>query len=228
MAATSPVAAFSLSSAELAVLVDLMSGGRLLDSSSALADFQIDESGREATEEQLLDRGLLISLPFEAEAGVTTQLATVLGAALSPDQVCIVRTVRQEHTDPPVIFSFTGSSIVRNTVAPEGQHEFEQLADLDAALDGILAAGGALEAPSPKRGAKPRPLAELLDSAARMVLLMIAVHPDAPDTDAGSLAWVQNDEGLWLVDPASNEEDPAAKPVSVGTLKKRIAAELEA
>lgn len=222
------MAHFELTSAELAVLVDHMAGGQLLSSPDALSDLELDDARREAAEEDLLDRGLLISLPFETEAGVTSQLATVLGAALSPDQVCIVRTVQQEHTDPPVIFSFTGSSIVRNTVIDEGKHEFEQLADMDAALDGILAAGGALGALNPKRGAKPRPVAELLESAARMVLLMVAVHPGAPDAAAGSLAWVQNEQGLWLVDPASSEEEPAAKPVSVGTLKKRIVAELGA
>jgi len=72
---------FSLTSAELAVLVDHMTGGRLLEQTTTLPELHVDEQALEAAEEGLLDRGLLVSLPFEEASGVTSELASVLSAA---------------------------------------------------------------------------------------------------------------------------------------------------
>src|SRR3970040_1402118 len=112
---------YTSSPAALAVLIDHMTGDRLLEETAALTELQVDEQALVAAEENLLDQGLLLSLPFEQVSGVTSQLASVLSAALSPDRVCVVRTIHPDHTNPPVIFSFTSESITRNQVHQHGQ-----------------------------------------------------------------------------------------------------------
>lgn len=213
---------FSLSSAELAVLVDHMTGGRLLESEQAPAGLALETAAAEAVEQQLLDRGLLLTLPFEETAGVTSQLASVLSAAITPEQVCVVRSIQQEHTDPPVTFSFTPECISRNRLDGEGRHEFSELADRDAALDGILAAGGAEQAASVPRAEQPRPLPELLERAERLVTVLIVRDPAEEQAEPHSLAWVITDGGLWMVDPASDGENPTAVPVGTDQLRERI------
>jgi len=230
---------FSLTSAELAVLVDHMTGGRLLEQTTTLPELHVDEQALEAAEEGLLDRGLLVSLPFEEASGVTSELASVLSAAISPDRVCIVRTVHGDHTDPPVFFSFTPECITRNQVDEQGQHVFAELADHEAAVSAILTLGAAEEA-SLKKGAakksptkkgraasKPRPLADLLKEATRLVILMVVAGPAEPAAAAASLSWVETDAGLWLVDGASDGEAPLAGPVGVKALRQRIGATVE-
>ena len=147
--------AYTLSSAELAVLIDHMTGGRLLDETASLTELQVDKQALVAAEENLLDQGLLLSLPFEQVSGVTSQLASVLSAALSPDRVCVVRTIHPDHTDPPVIFSFTSESITRNQVDQHGQHVFAELADQDEALTAILSTGRSLDAQAPRHSEAP-------------------------------------------------------------------------
>jgi hypothetical protein len=234
------VNAFTLTSAELAVLVDHMTGGRLLEKTASLPELQVDEQALEAAEEGLLDRGLLVSLPFEEASGVTSELASVLSAAITPDRVCIVRTVHGDHTDPPVFFSFTPECITRNQVDQQGQHVFAELADREAAVSAIMAAGGAAEKTAAKKGAekkapakkgraatKPRPLADLLKETTRLVMLMVVADPAEPSAAAASLSWVETDAGLWLVDAASDGEAPLATPVAEKALRQRIGAAVE-
>jgi hypothetical protein len=218
---------FSLNSAELAVLMDHMTGGRLLDETAALTELQVDQEALVAAEENLLDRGLLLSLPFEQVPGVTSQLASVLSAALSPDRVCVVRTIHQDHSDPPVIFSFTSESITRNQVDQHGQHVFTELADQDEALTAILSTGGALDAHKRRGTAQPRPVEQLLKDAQRLIMLMVVVDPAGPGAAAHSLAWVETDAGLWLVDGASGGDTPVATPVAIADLRDRIGSILE-
>jgi len=219
--------AYTLTSAELAVLIDHMTGGRLLDQTAALTELQVDEQALVAAEETLLDQGLLLSLPFEQVSGVTSQLATVLSAALSPDRVCVVRTIHPDHTDPPVIFSFTSESITRNQVDQHGQHVFTELADQEGAVSAILSTGRVLDAPKRRGTAKPRPLEQLLKDAQRLVMLMVVVDPAEPGAAAHSLAWVETDTGLWLVDEASDDDTPVATPVAIAGLRVRIGSLLE-
>ena len=219
--------AYTLTSAELAVLMDHMTGGRLLDQTAALTELQVDEQALVAAEENLLDKGLLLSLPFEQVSGVTSQLANVLSAALSPDRICVVRTIHPDHTDPPVIFSFTSESITRNQVDQNGQHVFTEFADQDEALTEILSTGRALEAPKRSGTAKPRLVEQLLKDAQRLVMLMVVVDPAEPGAAAHSLAWVETDAGLWLVDGASDGDTPVATPVAIAGLRDRIGSILE-
>lgn len=224
--------AYTLTSAELAVLMDHMTGGRLLDQTATLTELQVDKQALVAAEENLLDQGLLLSLPFEQVSGVTSQLASVLSAALSPDRVCVVRTIHPDHTDPPVTFSFTSETITRNQVDQHGQHIFTELADQDEALTEVLAAGGqaaptkapAKQAPGDngRARAKPRALAVLLKDAQRLVMLMVVVDPAEPGAAAHSLAWVETDAGLWVVDGAVDGDTPVATPVSIADLRDRI------
>ncbi len=218
---------YNLTSAELAVLIDHMTGGRLLDQTAVLSDLKVNEKTLGEAEENLLDQGLLISLPFEETSGVTSQLATVLGAALTPDTVCIVRTIHRDHTDPLVILSFTAESITRNTVASSGEHVFTELADQGEALTAILSAGGALDAPNDIAASEPKLLEELLKDAQRLVILMVVEDPAEVEAVAHSLAWVETDEGLWLVEGAGDGETPLAQPVEVAGLRQRIGAVLE-
>ena len=228
---------YSLTSAELAVLVNHMSGGRLLEKTASLPELQVDEQALGAAEEELLDRGLLVSLPFEEVSGVTSQLASVLSAAITPDRVCIVRTVHGDHTDPPAIFSFTPECITRNQVDDQGQHVFAELADQEEAVSVIMAAGGvaapkkapAKKAPAKKGRAtsKPRPLADLLKEATRLVILMVVADPVESTAEAHSLSWLETEAGLWLVDRASDGEAPLAAPVAEKALRLRIGAALE-
>jgi len=229
--------AYTLTSAELTVLMDHMTGGRLLDQTAALTELQVDEQALVAAEENLLDQGLLLSLPFEQVSGVSSQLASVLSAALSPDRVCVVRTIHQGHTDPPVIFSLTAECIARNQVDEQGQHVFAELADQEQVLSAILEAGGevAAEEGSAKNGTakkgrgtpKPRPLADLLKEAHRLVMLMVVEDPADQKAVAHSLAWVETDEGLWLADGTLDSEEPLAQPVGVAGLCQRVGAALE-
>jgi hypothetical protein len=234
------VSDFTFSSAELAVLINHMTGGRLLEAAPALPELRVDEQTLAAAEEELLDRGLLVSLPFEEVSGVTSQLASVLSAAITPDRVCIVRTVHGDHTDPPVFFSFTPECITRNQVDEQGQHVFTELADQEEAVAAILAAGGAAEKASAKQGAakkapakkskaaaKSRPLADLLKDASRLVMLMVVTDPAEPEAAAASLSWLETDVGLWLVDGASDGEAPLATPVGEKALRQRVAAAAE-
>jgi hypothetical protein len=231
---------FSLTSAELAVLVNHMTGGRLLEQTTTLPELHVDEQALEAAEEGLLDRGLLVSLPFEEASGVTSELASVLSAAITPERVCIVRTVHGDHTDPPVMFSFTPDCITRNQVDEQGQHIFAELADREAAVSAIMAAGGAAEKAPAKKGAvkkspakkgratsKPRPLADLLKEATLLVILMVVADPAEPSAAATSLSWLETEAGLWLVDGASDGEAPLAAPIAEKALRQRIAAVLE-
>ena len=235
---------FTFNSAELAVLINHMTGGRLLEKTAALPELMVDEHALEAAEEELLDRGLLVSLPFEEVSGVTSQLASVLSAAITPDRVCIVRTVHGDHTDPPVFFSFTPECVTRNQAGADGQHVFARLADPDEAVSAILGAGapessgveaagskaaakkGAVRKTPAKKG-KPRPVAELLPEATRLVMLMLVADPAEPSAAAASLSWVETEAGLWLVDGASDGEAPLAAPVAEKALRQRIAAALE-
>lgn len=221
------VRTYSLTSAELVVLMDHMTGGRLLDETAVLSDLEVNEQTLGEVEENLLDQGLLISLPFEEASGVTSQLATVLGAALTPERVCIVRTIHQDHTDPLVIFSFTAESITRNTVASPGEHVFTELADQEEALTAILSAGGAPAAQDELVTSEPRPVEELLKDAHRLVILMVVEDPAEAGAAAHSLAWVETGEGLWLVEGAADGETPLAQPVEVAGLRQRIGAVLE-
>lgn len=218
---------FSLTSAELAVLIDHMSGGRLLEDTASLSELQVDEQALVAAEENLLDQGLLLSLPFEQVSGVTSQLASVLSAALSPDRVCVVRTIHPDHTDPPGIFSFTSETITRNQVDQHGQHVFTELADQDEAVTAILSTGRAPDAPKRLGTAKPQPVEQLLKDAQRLVMLMVVVDPAEPGAAAHSLAWVETDAGLWLVDGASDGDTPVATPVAIAGLRDRIGSILE-
>ncbi len=218
---------FSLTAAELAVLMDHMTGGRLLDETAVLSDLEVNEQTFGEVEENLLEQGLLISLPFEEASGVTSQLATVLAAALTPERVCIVRTIHQDHTDPLVIFSFTGESITRNTVPSPGEHVFTELADQEEALTAILSAGGALDAPNDLSASESQPLEELLKDAQRLVILMVVEDPADAGAVAHSLAWVETGEGLWLVAGAGDGETPLAQPVDVAGLRQRIGDMLE-
>ena len=234
------VSRFTLTSAELAVLVNHMTGGRLLEKTASLPELQVDEQALGAAEEELLDRGLLVSLPFEEVSGVTSQLASVLSAAITPDRVCVVRTVHGDHTDPPVMFSFTPECITRNQVDGQGQHVFSELADQEEAVSAILAAGGAVERAPAKKGAakkppakkgraatKPRPVADLLKEATRLVMLMVVADPAEPAAAAASLSWLETEAGLWLVDGASDGEAPLAAPIAERALRQRIGAALE-
>jgi hypothetical protein len=164
----------------------------------------------------------------------------VLSAAITPDRVCIVRTVHGDHTDPPVFFSFTPECITRNQVDQQGQHVFAELADREAAVSAIMAASGAAEktaakkeaekkAPAKKgRGAtNPRPLADLLKEATRLVMLMVVADPAEPAAAAISLSWLETDAGLWLVDGASDGEAPLAAPIAEKALRQRVAAAIE-
>ena len=231
---------FTFSSAELAVLINHMTGGRLLEAAPALPELQVDEQTLAAAEEELLDRGLLVTLPFEEVSGVTSQLASVLSAAITPDRVCIVRTVHGDHTDPPVMFSFTPECITRNQVDNQGQHVFVELADREEAVSAILAAGGAADKTPARKGAakkapakkgrattKPRPLADLLKEATRLVMLMVVADPAEPAAAAHSLSWLETEAGLWLVDGASDGEAPQAAPILERALRTRVAAAIE-
>jgi hypothetical protein len=230
---------YSLTSAELAVLVDHMTGGRLLEQTTMLPELHVDEQALEAAEEGLLDRGLLVSLPFEEASGVTSELASVLSAAITPDRVCIVRTIHGDHTDPPVMFSFTPECITRNQVDEQGRHVFSELADREEAVSAILTLGAAEEAPLKKGAAKktpakknraatkPRPLADLLKEATRLVILMVVADPAEPAAAAAGLSWLETDQGLWLVDGASDGEAPLAAPVAVKALQQLVGAALE-
>jgi hypothetical protein len=232
------VSDFSLSSAELVVLINHMTGGRLLEKSAALPELEVDEQALKAAEESLLERGLLISLPFEEVSGVTSELASVLSAAITPDRVCIVRTIHADHTDPPVFISFTPECITHNQVDGDGRHVFAELADQEEAVSAILAAGGAAEPaagksdskkPAAKKGrtaSKPRPVADLLKEARRLVMVMVVADPAEPYSAATSLSWLDTDAGLWLVDGASDGEAPLAAPVAEKALRERIAAAL--
>ena len=226
---------FTFSSAELAVLINHMTGGRLLEAAPALPELQVDEQTLAAAEEELLDRGLLVSLPFEQVSGVTSQLASVLSAAITPERVCIVRVVHGDHTDPPAFFSFTPECIARNLVDQQGQHVFTELADREEAVSAILAAGGAAEpaaskkapvkkAPAKKGRAttKPRPLADLLKEATLLVMLMVVADPAEPSAAATSLSWLETEAGLWLVDGSSDGEAPLAAPVAEKFLRQRV------
>lgn len=232
---------YSLTSAELAVLVNHMTGGRLLEQTASLPELQVDEQAVQAAEEQLLDRGLLISLPFEEISGVTSELASVLSAAITPDRVCIVRTVHRDHTDPPLFFSFTPECITQNQVDENGQHIFTEVADQEQAVGAILAAGGVAEQAPVKKGAakkspakqgrpasKPRPVADLLPEAGRLVMLLAVADPAEPEAVAQALSWLQTEAGLWLVDSASDVEAPLAAPVSARVLRQQISAAIQA
>jgi hypothetical protein len=221
------VQSYTLTTAELTVLLNHMAGGRLLEAAATFPDIDVDEASLEAAEEGLLERGLLLALPFEEVAGVTSQLASVLGAALTPDRVCVLRTIHQDHTDPPVVYSFTPECITRNTVNEESQHVFTELADKDQAVNEILATvGGISDKNSPARS-KPRPLADMVKSAHKLVMMMVVADPAEGEADARSLSWVEVDQGLWLVDEASQEDTPMAIPVAREDLRQRIAAELD-
>ena len=231
---------FTLSSAELAVLINHMTGGRLLEKTASLPELQVDEQALGTAEEELLDRGLLVSLPFEEVSGVTSQLASVLSAAITPDRVCIVRTVHGDHTDPPVFYSFTPECITRNQVDQQGQHVFSELADREAAVSAIMAAGGADERTAAKKVAekkapakkgraatKPRPLEDLLKEATRLIMLMVVADPAEPSAAAASLSWLETEAGLWLVDGTSDGEAPLAAPIAERALRQQIAAAVE-
>ena len=232
---------FTLTSAELAVLVDHMTGGRLLEQTTTLPELHVDEQALEAAEEGLLDRGLLVSLPFEEASGVTSELASVLSAAITPDRVCIVRTVHGDHTDAPVFISFTPECITRNQVDEQGMHVFSELADREAAVSAILTLGAAAAEQAPaKKGAakkapakkgraatKPRPLADLLKEATRLVMLMVVADPAEPSAAAASLTWLETEAGLWLVDGTSDGEAPLAALIAVKALRQQIAAAVE-
>lgn len=232
---------FRLTPAELAVLVNHMTGGRLLEKSGSLPELQADEQTLAAAEEQLLDRGLLVSLPFEEVSGVTSQLAGVLSAAITPERVCIVRVVHGDHTDPPLLISFTPECITRNQASADGQHVFARLADPDEAVSAILGAGApeasGVEAvgskalakkgtarKAPAKKAKPRPVAELLPEATRLVMLLVVADPAEPEASAASLSWLATETGLWLVDGASDGEAPLAAPVAEKVLRGSVAA----
>ena len=166
---------------------------------------------------------------------MTSELASVLSAAITPDRVCIVRTVHGDRTDPPVFFSFTPECITRNQVDEQGQHIFAELADQEQAVNAILAAGGAAEqapakkppAKKPRPASKPRPLAELLKEATRLVMLMVVADPAEPAPAATSLSWVETEAGLWLVDGTSDGEAPLAAPIAERALRQRSVAALE-
>jgi len=234
------MSSYTLTSAELAMLVNHMTGGRLLDRTASLPELQVDEQALGTAEEELLDRGLLVSLPFEEVSGVTSELASVLSAAITPDRVCIVRTVHGDHTDPPMFFSFTPECITHNHVDEQGQHVFAELADREAAVNAILAAGGTAEKAPHEKGAarmapakkgrastKPRPLADLLKEATRLVMLMVVADPAEPSAAAASLSWLETEAGLWLVDGTSDGEAPLAAPVAEKALRQQIAAAIE-
>jgi hypothetical protein len=172
---------------------------------------------------------------------VTSELASVLSAAITPDRVCIVRTVHGDHTDPPVFFSFTPECITRNQVDEQGMHVFSELADREAAVTAILTLGAAAAEQAPaKKGAakkatakkgraatKPGPLADLLKEATRLVMLVVVVDPAEPAPAATSLSWLETDAGLWLVDGDSDGEAPQAAPVAEKALRQRIGAAVE-
>jgi hypothetical protein len=217
---------YTLSTAELTVLLDHMAGGRLLEGAASFPDLEVDEAALRAAEESLLERGLLLSLPFEEVAGVTSQLASVLSTALTPDRVCIVRTIHQDHTDPPVIFSFTPECISRNYVDKEGMHVFARLADQDEAVSAILADTGDVSAKKGSARPRARPLADLVKAAHRLVMMLVVADPTEAEAEARCLSWLESNESLWLVDEASQEDAPLAIPVVLKDLRLRITAEL--
>ncbi|HKY84025.1 MAG TPA: hypothetical protein VJ160_04275 [Anaerolineales bacterium] len=229
--------AYTLSPSELAVLVNHMTGGRLLEKAPSLAELRLDEQAWAKVEASLLDRGLLLSLPFEEASGVTSQLAYALSAALSPERVCVVRKVYEGHADPSVIFSFTPECITRNHVDAQGRHVFAELADREEAISAILSTAG--ESPTreavtkrgtAKKGAatpRPRPVADLLKEARRLVLLLIVADPAEAAADATSLAWLETGEGLWLVDEESDGEAPQASPIAPAKLRQLVGSRLE-
>ena len=58
-------------------------------------------------------------------------------------------------------------------------------------------------------------------------MLMVVVDPAEPGAAAHSLAWVETDAGLWLVDGASGGDTPVATPVAIAGLRDRISSTLE-
>ena len=68
---------------------------------------------------------------------------------------------------------------------------------------------------------------QLLKDAQRLVMLMVVVDPAEPGAAAHSLAWVETDAGLWLVDGASDGDTPVATPVAIADLRDRIGSILE-
>ena len=225
---------YTLSPAELAVLLNHMTGGRLLEGKASLRDFPVGEQAWAEVEESLLDRGMLLVLPFEEASGVTSQLASVLSAALTPGRICIVRAVHEDQADPPVTFSFTPECITRSYVDAQGRHILAEIADREEAIRAILAAGDerpASEAPTKKsarRGErlKPRALAGLLSEARVLVTLLVVSDPREAAEAAISLAWLETNEGTWLVDGAGEGETPQAVPIARTELRQRISSAL--
>jgi len=200
---------FEFSTPELAVLVQHMTGGVLQLDAAAVADLDSSEDGLASAEEQLRDRGLLVSAPLEEEAAVSSQLAPVLRCALDPDVLGIMRVERRTATGttPDVsYYSFTDECMVHNRVDARGNHVFTEFGSIDEVLSALTATA----AHAGSSGASAEPLESLLPVSDSVNLLLMVAGTGGPDAATQATSWVIARDAVWLVDRRDNDGLPMA------------------
>ncbi|HLZ30969.1 MAG TPA: hypothetical protein VKV73_26930 [Chloroflexota bacterium] len=215
---------FEFSTPELALLVQHMTGGAMPLDANAAADLSTTEADLEAAEQQLSERGLLVSAPLEEEVGVASDLATLLSTTLSPDMLGVLRVDRAPDLREVSYFSLTSDCMAHNRVGADGRHVFTEFDTLDELLQAMTATAHGTQ----EIDAQAEPLDKLLPDSDAVAVLMLVSRPAEPDAAAQVISWVVARGGVWLTDRVGTDGVPLATPIGAEALRDRLRQALQA
>ncbi|HEX8597824.1 MAG TPA: hypothetical protein VF952_04835 [Chloroflexia bacterium] len=221
-ARTENAATYRFTTAELVLLTQYLTGSIGHLGPGRQADPGADAEALRLAEQNLLGSGLLVRAEGDGEIDVTSRLATLLSAALSPQVLCVLRNTGPDVAGEEVYFSFSSACIVRNHVDTQGQHVFSELANLDEALNGILVAGGVRPGQTMSSAGEVQSLDRLLDDRQARVTLLVVADPAQPQPQVQALSWLIARGGVWLVQESADSGAPSARSVDVAELRQML------
>lgn len=219
---------FEFSTPELALLVQHMTGGAMPFDANTAADLNSSEADLEAADEQLRERGLLVSGPLEEEADVVSPLATLLSTTLAPEMLGVLRVEpafrsAPRGARPPEVrdvsyFSLTSDCMAHNRVDATGHHQFTEFETLDELLLVMTATVDGMEVIA----SHAEPLEKLLADSDAVAVLMLVLRPAEPDAVAQVISWAVARGCVWLTDRVGTDGAPLARPITASDLRAKL------
>lgn len=211
---------YTFTPAQHAVLAHYMAPDVLQLDMPAQTTLGIDARAIKEAEEDLRESSLLVRPPGE-DIAVSGELAALLATTMFPEQLVVLRTVLQEHAQPPVYFSFAGVDAVCNLVDEQGQHVFTTLDGVDEVLDTIVATTGVAHDYPVGANGHSQSLEALMPDCESLTMLLVADDPAQPTSQALVLSWLRARGTLWLVNPSAGES-PVAQRVEHAVLRQVV------
>lgn len=191
-----------LTPAELAVTLHALAGPALPLDAAALRDLNVSKKELTGARTSLLERGVIVYAPFEAEesAGVSTAFVPLLETVMAPDELCVLTLNRRDAAPAQIYYSMGQGLFARHCVEEPRRFVFEEMPSIPAIVDDMVRASIDAAAVSPPTSAdQPAPLVDLLPAATSITTLVRVMDPASADSAAQTASWILSGDALWLV-----------------------------